>query len=95
MQPIRHLKRRAYGIEQNFAVLPAQELHIGASVLKEVSFAIPMNFVGDGGPAPREDGILPTLAYERVFINFSGGYVVLQDWDRQGSLICEGLPRSL
>ena len=82
LHPVRHLKRRAFGIEQNFGVLPPQELHIGSTILKEISFVIPMNYVGDGGPAPREDGVLPTLAYERVFISRNAGYVVLQAWDR-------------
>jgi len=81
LQQIQQFKRMAYGIEQDFALLAPQELRIGRSGSMDVSFVIPLNQVGNGGPTPREDGVLPTLAYQRVFISCKGGYAVLQAWD--------------
>ena len=73
------LKRTVGGTEQKFAVLPPQNIQIGKVALKQISFVSPMNSVG-AGPAPREDGLLPTIAYQRVFISCSGGYVTLDPW---------------
>jgi hypothetical protein len=52
------LKRAVNGVEQEFAVLPAQDILVGAFPLRQVSFVIPLNEVGSG-PSPREDGLLP------------------------------------
>ena len=73
------LKRTVSGVEQQFAVLPPQDVEIGKSPLRQVAFTVPMNAVGNG-QAPREDGLLPTIAYRRVFISCSGGYVALDPW---------------
>lgn len=75
------LKRVVNGVEQAFAVLPAQNLLVGASPVRQVSFVIPMNEVGSG-PNPREDGLLPTAAFERVFISYSRNYAALDPWVR-------------
>ena len=73
------LKRVVKGVEQAFAVLPAQDLLVGACLVRRVSFVIPMNEVG-GGPSPRGDGLLPTSAFERVFISYSKNYAALDPW---------------
>ena len=74
------LTRAANGVEQAFAVLPPQDLLVGRThPLKHVPFVVPMKAVGNG-PAPREDGLLPTIAFQRVFISTSGGYMVLELW---------------
>jgi hypothetical protein len=75
------LKRVVNGVEQAFTVLPAQDILVGACPVRQMSFAVPMNRVGSG-PSPREDGLLPTSAFERVFINFSKNYAVLDPWIR-------------
>jgi hypothetical protein len=75
------LKRVVNGVEQAFAVLPAEDIFVGACPVRQVSFAIPMNEVGSG-PSPREDGLLPTSAFERVFISYSKNYAVLNPWVR-------------
>jgi Aspartyl protease len=64
-------------------VLPPQEVRIGKVALKQVSFVVPMHMVRQG-PAPREDGLLPTMAYQRVFISSSRGFVTLEprSWNR-------------
>jgi predicted aspartyl protease len=73
------LKRVANGEEQLFAVLPPEDIQIGARSVRQVSFVMPMNSSG-AGPTPREDGLLPTMAFQRVFITCSGGYVILEPW---------------
>ena len=75
------LKRVVNGVEQAFSVLPAQDILVGASRVRQVSFVVPMNRVGDG-PRPREDGLLPTSAFERVFISYSKNYAALDPWVR-------------
>jgi hypothetical protein len=73
-------KRVVNGVEQSFRVLPPQEIHVGNHSLKHLSFATPMNAVGNG-PPPREDGLLPTMAFQSVFISCSKGYVSFQPWE--------------
>ncbi len=73
------LKRVVNGVEQGFAVLPAQDILVGACPVRQMSFVIPMNGVGSG-PSPREDGLLPTNAFERVFISYSKNYAALDPW---------------
>ena len=75
------LKRVVNGVEQAFAVLPAQDILVGACPVRQMSFAVPMNGVGSG-PSPREDGLLPTSAFERVFISYSKNYAALDPWVR-------------
>jgi hypothetical protein len=75
------LKRVVNGVEQAFAVLRAQDILVGASPVRQVSFVIPVNGVGSG-PSPREDGLLPTSAFERVFISYSKNYAAFDPWVR-------------
>lgn len=71
------LKSVANGAEQSFAVFPPQDIQIGTRSVRQVSFVMPMNSNG-AGPTPREDGLLPTIAFQRVFISCSGGYAALE-----------------
>jgi predicted aspartyl protease len=75
------LKRVVNGVAQAFVVLPAQDIFVGACPVRQVSFVIPVNGVGSG-PSPREDGLLPTSAFERVFISYSKNYAALDPWVR-------------
>jgi hypothetical protein len=77
--PAQMLKRTVGGADQKFAVLPPQSITIGNVTLHHISFVAPMNSIGVG-PTPREDGVLPTIAYQRVFISCSGGYATLDPW---------------
>ncbi|HEY2471259.1 MAG TPA: aspartyl protease family protein [Terracidiphilus sp.] len=77
----RSLKRFVNGRQQNFMVMPPQQVRIGRTVLRGAEFAVPITSVGGNGPLPQEDGVLPTIAYRRVFISCSKGYVVLDPWD--------------
>ena len=74
------LKRVVNGTEQSFAVLPPQELQLGKQPpLKNLVFVTPVTSIG-AGPAPREDGLLPTVALQRVFISYEHRYVILDTW---------------
>jgi len=75
------LERVVNGVEQGFAVLPAQDLRMGVFAVRQMSFVIPMNGIG-GGPSPREDGQLPSAAFKRVFISYSENYAALDPWVR-------------
>lgn len=75
------LKRRVNGVEQAFDALPARDILVGASPVRQVSFVVPMNRVGSAA-SPREDGLLPTIAFERVFISYSEKYAVADSWTR-------------
>jgi hypothetical protein len=79
--PAPQLTRVVNGVEQGFAVLPPQNIQIGKRSIKQVTFVQPLNAVGVG-PAPREDGLLPTMAFQRVFISYAGLYAKLEEWRR-------------
>lgn len=73
------LKRMVNGVKQAFAVLPAQDILVETCGVRQVSFVTPMNEV-DSGTSPREDGLLPTAAFERVFISYPETYAILYPW---------------
>jgi hypothetical protein len=73
------LRRDIGGVEQVFAVLPGQNLEIGKHHFHEIAFVVPMNTVGNG-PDPREDGVLPTMAFQRVFISSAARYASFEPW---------------
>ena len=76
----RILKRVVSGVEQDFLILPPQEVRVEKTTVHQAQFAMPINSVGNG-PAVQEDGVLPTIAYRRVFISPSKGYVLLDPWN--------------
>jgi hypothetical protein len=73
------LRRVVNGVDQAFAAFAAQDLELGTKYVRRVPFVVPMNSLGDG-PTPREDGILPTMAFQRVLISSAGGYISLEPW---------------
>lgn len=73
------LRRVVNGVDQAFAVFAPQDLELGTKYVRRVPFVVPMNSLGDG-PPPREDGILPTMAFQRVFISSAGGYISVDPW---------------
>ena len=73
------LRRVVNGTVQKFQVLAPQELWIGKNFIPKIPFVVPMNSVG-AGPSPREDGLLPTAAFQRVFISSAKQYAVLETW---------------
>jgi len=70
------LKRVVDGAEQNFAVLPPQDLAIGREKIQQLRFVQPMNSVGLP-PQPREDGVLPTALFQRVFVSYRSQFAIL------------------
>ncbi len=61
--------------QKAFADLPLQELRIGKRTMSDVPFATPVR-VAKNVPRPDEDGLLPTLLFQRVFICGADHYVV-------------------
>jgi hypothetical protein len=62
--------------QQAFAVLPPQDMRIGSRTLSGVPFVTPLRPLKDLR-GRQEDGLLPTLLFQRVFISASDHYVVL------------------
>ena len=59
-----------------FATLPPQDLHIGGSTVNKVPFVTPVRVASDL-PNRNEDGLLPTVLFQRVFISFAGRYITI------------------
>jgi Aspartyl protease len=59
-----------------FADLPLQDLRIGKRTLSRIPFVTPVS-AGKDVPGRDEDGLLPTLLFQRVFICGADHYVVL------------------
>jgi hypothetical protein len=73
------LARIVNGSRQGFELLPAVDLRIGKHIVPQVSFAVATNSVGRG-PSAREDGILPTMAFQRIFISSQRRYAAVESW---------------
>jgi hypothetical protein len=67
------------GVAQAFGVLAPRDVQIGKKSVRQVSFVMPMNSVG-GVSALRKEGLLPTMAFQRMFISYSGAYAALEPW---------------
>jgi Aspartyl protease len=73
------LTRVTYGGKQGFQVLPPMDIRISPRVIAQVSFAVPLNSLGRG-PTPREDGVLPTMVFEKVFISAKSQFASVDTW---------------
>jgi hypothetical protein len=58
--------------QQAFALLPPQDMQLGTHILNRIPFVTPVQAV----PDREEDGILPTVLFQRVYINNTHHYVV-------------------
>jgi len=67
----------ASAAQRAFASLPPQDLRIGERTVSQVPFVTPVS-AGYDGPKRDEDGLLPTVMFQRVFISGTGHYVVLE-----------------
>jgi hypothetical protein len=65
--------------QQAFAVLPPQEMRIGARTVSHVHFVTPVN-VGLNIPTRDEAGLLPTVLFKRVYINHADHFAVIEPW---------------
>lgn len=61
--------------QKTFAALPPQELQIGKRTISHVLFVTPVS-VAKNIPTPEEDGLLPTVLFQRVFICREDHFVV-------------------
>lgn len=71
------LKRVVDGVEQDFAVLQPQDLAIGSEKIRQVTFVQPANSVGVSSQT-REDGVLPTILFARVFVSYRSQFAILE-----------------
>jgi hypothetical protein len=62
-------------LQRAFAVLPPQEMRIGTRTLDPISFVTPVSVAKDM-PTHEEDGLLPTLLFQRIYISAADGYVI-------------------
>lgn len=63
--------------QRAFAVAPPQTMQIGNHILTNISFVTPLA-VAKNLPPQREDGLLPTLLFQRVLISGAGHYVIFE-----------------
>ena len=71
------LSRVVGGIERQFAVFPSLEVAANGHTLGQISFLQPMNPVG-ATQQPREDGVLPTAVFPRVFVSYRNQFAILE-----------------
>jgi hypothetical protein len=67
------------GAEHAFAVLASQDVQLGPHSLHQVQFVMPMN-TGKNSSNPDVDGLLPTMLFQRIYVNYANHYVVLESW---------------
>ena len=65
--------------QKAFAVLPPQDMRIGSLRLRDVPFVTPVN-PEKNAPSRLEDGLLPTILFQRIFISGSDHFAIFQPW---------------
>jgi hypothetical protein len=65
----------ATSAQRAFAVVPPQIMQIGNRILSHISFVTPV-FAAKNLPRQHEEGLLPTVLFQRVFISGTGHFVV-------------------
>lgn len=65
----------ATSAQRGFAVVPPQNMQIGNHILTHISFVTP-GIVAKNLPKQREDGLLPTMLFQRVFISGTDHFVI-------------------
>ena len=69
----------ADGVKREFSILPPQSMQIGSLNIQQVSFAAPADS-GENALTSKEDGLLTTGLFRRVFISYADRFVVLDPW---------------
>ena len=69
----------ADGVKRGFSIVPPQSMQIGSLNIQQVSFAAPADS-GENTLTSREDGLLATVVFRRVFISYADRFVVLDPW---------------
>ncbi|HZW79999.1 MAG TPA: hypothetical protein VFF50_05990, partial [Candidatus Deferrimicrobiaceae bacterium] len=67
---------KASKAQQAFALLPPQDMQIGVRTIGKVPFVTPVT-TAQNIPNREEDGLLPTILFQRIYISYSDHYVVL------------------
>jgi hypothetical protein len=57
-----------------FALLPSQDMTLGSRTVRKVPFVTPAK--ASLNPDRKEDGILPTVLFQRVFVNRADRYII-------------------
>lgn len=65
------------GLDRVFAVLPPQDMEIGALAFHQIPFLSPTN---KETPKVAVDGLLPTALFRSVYISYADRFVVLEQW---------------
>ena len=71
------LKRFVNGVEQDFAILPPKDVSVGRETIRQITFVQTTNSIGTVHQA-REDGVLPTKIFRRVFVSYSNHFAILE-----------------
>ena len=69
----------ADGVKRGFSILPPQSMQIGSLNIRQVSFAAPADS-RENALTAKEDGLLVTVLFRRVFISYADRFVVLDPW---------------
>ena len=75
-------QKNGYGgdaVKRGFSILPPQSMQIGSLNIQNVSFAVPAGSA-ENALTSREDGLLATVLFRRVFISYADRFVVLDPW---------------
>jgi hypothetical protein len=67
------------GVKRWMSFLPPQSLQIGSFTIEQVSFAVPADS-RENALIAKEDGLLSTGLFRRVFISYADRFVVLEPW---------------
>jgi hypothetical protein len=68
------------GVKREFSILAPQSMEIGSLNIQQVSFAAPVESE-ENALMSTEDGLLATVLFRRLFISYTGRFVVLYPWD--------------
>jgi hypothetical protein len=67
------------GVEQRFAVLTAPDIQVGTHSFHRIPFVTPID-TGRDVPKLQEDGVLPTVLFQWIYISHSQAYAVIGPW---------------
>jgi hypothetical protein len=62
-------------LRRAFAALPPQDMRIGTRMVRGVPFVTPAR-AAETGPGHEEDGVLPTVLFQRVYISHADHFVI-------------------
>lgn len=73
---VQTLKRIVDGVEQDFAVLQPKDVSFSSFKVHQMIFVQPMKKIG-AVRQTREDGLLPTQGFRRVFVSYRNQFAIL------------------